>query len=172
MLQSILRKIGHSLLLAGGELAQSHFIWTFEVHDANGNLKQKVTQRNLIPSVAKAAFAKQMAGTNTQQIGQNLYIALGTNSTTPAVGDTTLGTEVLRKIVGLPLDSGATATLKAFFNQTEATGTYREFGLFGNGASAVASVTANTGVMFSKLPTNVAVGPTETLTVTITYTFI
>lgn len=172
MLQAIIKRIGRSLLAFAGETAESHFIWTFEVHDANGNLKQKVTQRNLIPNVAKAAFAKQMAGTNSQQIGQNLYIALGTSSIAPSSSDTILATEVVRKIVGLPLDSGATATLKAFFNQTEATGTFREFGLFGNGGASVASATVNTGVLFSHVPTNVSVGATETLTVTITYTFV
>lgn len=172
MLNVLLKKLGKRVLALAGETAESHFIWTFEVHDAQGNLKQKVIQRNLIPNVAKAAFAKQMAGTNSQQIGQNLYIALGTSATAPAAGDTQLGVETVRKIVGLPLDSGATATLKAFFNQTEATGTYREFGLFGNGGSSVASATINTGVLFSHLSTNVSVGATETLTVTVTYTFV
>lgn len=136
-----------------------------------GRLLRTYDYDNLIPSVGLAAFAAQMSGQNSTDIGDNLYIAVGSNATAPASGDTQLGTETARKAVPSKVFSGAVATLAAFFAAGEATGTHREFGLFGNGNAATASATANTGTLFSHVATNTTVGATETLTITFELTF-
>lgn len=64
--------------------------WLFEIKNTQTGEVRTVEKYNLIPTVAKAAFAAQMSGDNTTNIGDNLYIGLGSNTTTPAAGDTTL----------------------------------------------------------------------------------
>ncbi len=126
---------------------------------------------NLIPTVAKTAFAAQLSGDNSTDIGDNLYVALGSNTTAPAAGDTQLGTEVVRKAASSTTFSGAVGYVSSFFAAGEATGTHREFGLFGNGNASTASGTVNTGILFSHVAANVTVGATETLTCTFQITF-
>lgn len=146
--------------------------WKFEIRDAvTGELKRVIEKDNLIPTVGKTAFAAQMSGDNTTNIGDNLYIAVGSNSTAPAITDTQLGTETARKLVGSTSFAGAVASIAAFFAAGEATGTHREFGLFGDGNATTASASANSGILFSHVATNTTIGATETLTTTVTYTF-
>lgn len=150
-----------------------HFgaIWHFQVHDAaTGELKREFTEYNIVPNVFHNAVAQQIAGVNTQQIGQNLYVALGTSTETPTVSDTQLNTEVVRKLANTNYASGPTATIRAFFNQTEAVGVFRVFGLFMSGGTTVASTTPNSGILSSKVAGLVSVASSETLTVTITFT--
>ena len=153
------------------EEQEMHWEWKFDVHNPDGSLASSTVQKNLIPTVAKAAQALQITGLNTQNIGQNIYIALGTSITAPTTSDTQLGAEVIRKLVTVKSTSTNVASIVCFFSQTEATGTWREFGMFQNGGSTVASGSANTGIMFSKVPTNITVLALQTLTVTVTYTF-
>ena len=146
-------------------------LWHFEVRSARtGRLKREVTVHNIVPNVWHAAMAQQVAGVNTQHIGQNLYIALGTSTETPSVSDTQLNTETVRKLANTNYASGPTGTIRAFFNQTEAVGTFRVFGLFMNGGTTVASITPNSGILASKVASLVSVASSETLTVTINFT--
>lgn len=101
--------------------------WLFEITNTVTGEKRSQEAYNLIPTVAKAAFAAQMCGDNTTNIGDNLYVALGSNTTTPAAGDTQLGTETTRKIQSSTSSSGAAASIATFFAAGEATGTHREF---------------------------------------------
>lgn len=146
-------------------------IWNFEIRDAlTGELKRTYTEHNLVPNVFHTAMAAQIAGQNTQNIGQNLYIALGSSSETPTVSDTQLNTEVIRKLANTNNSSGPVANIRAFFNQTEAVGIFRVFGLFMNGGSTVASATPNSGILSSKVATLISVAASETLTVTVSFT--
>jgi len=143
-----------------------------EIHDAKtGKLKRTYDYCNLIPTVGLTAFAAQMSGDNTTDVGDNLYIAVGSSTTAPALGDTQLGTEVTRKIVGSTAFSGAVATNAVFFAATEATGTHREFGMFGDGNATTASAAANSGILYSHVAANVTVAATETLTISFQLTF-
>lgn len=153
------------------EEARTHWHWRLEVFNADGSLDQCIERDNLIPDVAGNAYAQQAAGINTQNIGQSQYCALGTNATAPSYGDVQLGTETIRKPISINTVSGRTATLKTFYSQTEVVGTFREVGLFGNGATTVASITANSGILFSKIAVNFTIAATQTLIITITYTF-
>ena len=58
--------------------------WNFTMTDTVTGKERKVHEFNLIPTVAKTAFAAQLSGDNTTNIGDNLYIALGSNTTAPA----------------------------------------------------------------------------------------
>lgn len=146
--------------------------WKFEIRDSlTGELKRTIEEHNLVPTVAKTAFAAQMSGDNSTDIGDNLYIAVGSNVTPPAAGDTQLGTEVVRKVAGSTSFAGGVASIAVFFAATEATGTHKEFGLFGNGNASTASGAANSGILFSHTAVDVTVGATETLTITVEITF-
>lgn len=149
----------------------SKFVNDLIIKTSRGKFKRSYDLENLIPTVGLTAFAAQMSGDNTTDVGDNLYIAVGSDATDPAIGDTTLGTEVARKAAGSTSFSGAVASIAVFFAATEATGTHREFGLFGNGNAATASGAADSGVLFSHVAANVTVAATETLTITFQLTF-
>lgn len=147
-------------------------IWTAEVRKAEtGELVSRNEYRNLIPTVGRAAMAKQMAGTNTQEM-QVTYIAVGSDATAPTNADTALGTETARKIVGSATDSSVEASIAAFFAAGEATGTHREFGAFGDGAASTASGTVDTGILYSHAAALVAVASDETLTLSWKISFV
>lgn len=145
--------------------------WNFTVKDIVTGMERYYHEYNLIPTVAKTAFAAQMAGDNTTDIGDNLYIALGSNTTAPAAWDTQLWTETVRKAQSSTTFSWAVVYVTAFFAAWEATGTHREFGLFWNGNTTTASATANSGILFSHVSANITVSATETLTATFQITF-
>ena len=136
-----------------------------------GKLLREYDYYNLVPTVGLTAFAAQMSGDNTADIGDNLYVGVGDDATAPAAGDTTLGNETARKLVGSTSFAGPVASIAVFFAATEATGTHREFGLFGNGNTTTASASADSGILFSHVGVNVAVSATETLTITFELTF-
>lgn len=137
--------------------------WRFTVTDTVTGKVDKFHEFNLIPTVWKTAFAAQISGTNTTDIWDNLYIALGSNTTAPAITDTQLWTEVVRKIKQSSTFSGAVWYVTTFFAAWEATGTHREFWLFGNWNASTASGTANSGVLFSHVATNITVSALQTL---------
>jgi len=124
--------------------------------------KRRVSNyKNVIVTVCKTMIAKRLAGeANDCNI---TYIAIGTGAGTPAIGDTTLFTELVRKVL-TDIDYTTTSVIcYGYFGATEAVGTLTEIGLFGEAASA----TVNSGTMINhasitELKTNV-----ETLTVEI-----
>lgn len=145
--------------------------WFFTVRDIHTGMEKYFHDYNVIPTVAKTAFAAQMAWDNTTDIWDNLYIALGSNTTTPAAWDTQLWTEVTRKAASSTTFSGAIGYVSAFFAAWEATWTHREFWLFGNWNTTTCSGVANSGILFSHVATNITVSATETLTCTFQITF-
>ena len=145
--------------------------WSFIIKDTVTWIERKIHAFNVIPTVAKTAFAAQISGDNTKDIGDNLYVAIGSNATAPVVADTQLGTEVTRKAASSTTFSGAIGYVSTFFAAWEATGTHREFGLFWNGNASTCSVTANTWILFSHVAASITVGATETLTCQFSITF-
>lgn len=148
-------------------------IWKFEIRDAKtGKLKRTIEKENLVPTVGLTAHAAQRSGDNTTNIGDNQFIAVGDDATAPALGDTTLGNETTRKAVGSTSFAGAVASIAVFFAAGEATGTHKEFGLFGDGNTTTASAAADSGILYSHVGTSVSVSATETLTVTFQTTYV
>lgn len=74
------------------------------------------------------------------------YHAIGTSSTAPASGDTTLNTEVARKQITTRDRTGAVLTLSTYYTSLEAPYDIRECGVFG---SSTASASADSGILFS-----------------------
>lgn len=147
-------------------------MWSWKIHDAiTGELKREGSMPNLVPTVGKTALAAQISNQNTTNVGDNLFVALGSNTTPPAAGDTQLGTETTRKAVGSTAFLFGTASIAVFFAAGQATGTHREFGLFGDGNTTTASIAANSGILYSHVAVNVTVSATETLTITFDITF-
>lgn len=98
---------------------------------------------NMVTTVGKEMIAQGLVGQTGKEI---TYIAVGTDSTAPALGDTTLGTEIARKQISVREVTNNTATFTVYFNTSEANGSLEEFGLFGDDATA----TADSGVLFAR----------------------
>lgn len=140
-------------------------------HCTQGVFVEQKVKHNLVPDVLLGALAMQFVNAHTYDIGDNLYIAIGTDATPPAEGDTTLGAEEQRKIVGSQSASGAQFNVTAFFNAGEVAGnTYEEYGFFTSGGAELASGSVDTGILASHITSTLSVGATETLTVSFDFT--
>jgi len=113
----------------------------------------------------------QTSGTNTTNLGDNCYIALGTGTTAPSASDTVLDTETVRKAASDQSTTSATGKITTFFNSSEVSGTYEEIGLFSNGLALTASVTTDTGVLNSRILENIVLGAGENVTVSFNISF-
>lgn len=134
--------------------------YRFTIRDAiTGKIKRKYTYKNLITTAGMAAIASRM--TNPAPSGTMLInkFAIGTGTNAPALGDTQLQTETYRNDVASRTSSGRIAYVTGFLDAVEATGTFREAGLFMDGLAG-----ANTGTLLSRVAINVVKSNTETLT--------
>jgi len=93
--------------------------------------------------------------------GQVTYIAVGTGTDAPNATDTDLQTELARKQISVRSALGDTASFRIFFNTSEANGTLKEIGLFGDDAT----VTADSGVLFARAAIDKEKTTSETLTI-------
>ena len=98
---------------------------------------------NLVPTVGRNVFARRLAGDLTYT-GTVNYAALGSDATAPTNGDTTLGTEVYRKVLDSATVANNVAYLSTFFAAGVATAIHYEAGLFIDGGAG-----ADTGRLFS-----------------------
>lgn len=137
-----------------------------ELQDVRTGIIRSGLYDNMMVTAGKNAIADALRGTTANNKGIITYCALGTNITAPELTDTTLGTELFRKLVSVRTVSGNIATFQTFFTTAEANGSLREAGLFGDDATA----TLNTGTLFSKLAINRTKTSNDTLTLTWTIT--
>lgn len=126
---------------------------------------EKRVVENLIPTVGRTMIADNLTNSSPDNTMLVNYIALGSSGTSPANGDTTLGTEVYRNAVASKTNANNVAYISGFFNSTETTGTYAEAGIFSDGTAS-----ANTGILLSHVLISVTKSATETLTVDWTLT--
>ena len=123
---------------------------------------------NLVPTAGLEAISDHLANNSpTPSTLKINNVALGTGTTAPAAGDTTLETEVYRNNVASSTNSGAIAYVSGFFSATEDDDTYREVGLFINGDG---TGNPDTGTLFSRSAINITKSNTETLTIDYTLT--
>jgi len=106
--------------------------------------ESEVKQHNLVTTLGMALIGNLLTGKENTGI---TYIALGTGTTLPALGDTQLAVEVTRKEIVDRVVSGGTITLSVFFLASECTYNIQEEGFFG----ALASSAANSGTLFSRV---------------------
>lgn len=126
------------------------------------SLVHDVTVKNIIPTAGRAVIARWIIGDNTYDAddGAN-YGSLGTSSTAPANGDTTLTTETYRKARSSEARSSNVATLSNFYTATEVTGTFEEAGWHIDGTAS-----ANSGQLLSHFLTTTT-GKTNQQTLTV-----
>ena len=105
---------------------------TISVFDRNGNLKEAKKVPNLVVTVGKNYIASRMVGTASTVMS---HMAIGTGTTTPAVGDTALATQAGIVAVSAFTASTNTVTATATFAAGTGPGAITEAGIF-NAASA------------------------------------
>lgn len=94
--------------------------------DELGNIKQHMEVPNLIVTVGKNHIAARLQGTSQSVMS---YMAVGSSSTTPTVGDITLGAEITRVALATYTNTNNTVQATATFAAGQGTGTLREAGL-------------------------------------------
>ena len=135
-------------------------VYTFTVrHAVSGRVLRTYTYENLVPTVARAMLVNQLTDATPTNNPLLTHVALGSGTTPPANGDTTLETEVYRNAVASMVGSSNVASVTGFFNATETSGTYREAGLFSEGTGS-----PDTGVLVSHVAINITKSLSETLT--------
>ena len=117
-----------------------------------------VELHNVSCSAGMESLASRMVGAIK---GEVTYFAVGTGTNAPAKSDVKLQTEIERKQISVRSATGDTAYFRIFFNTTEANGTLKEIGLFGDDAS----VTKDTGTLFARAAINKTKTTSETLTI-------
>ncbi len=95
------------------------------VTDKNGQVKDRREIKNLVVTAGKTFIAARMVGTPTAMS----HMALGSDNTAAAVGDTALGTELGRVALASATSSGAVVTYTASFPAGTATGAVVEAGI-------------------------------------------
>ena len=104
---------------------------TIEVKDKDGNLKQKQEVKNLVVDTGLDYIASRMKDATATAMS---HMAIGTDNTAAAAGDTTLGTEAARQALTSTTVSSNTVEYVASFAAGTGTGAITEAGIL-NGAS-------------------------------------
>lgn len=126
---------------------------------------REVVVKNLVTTVGRSVIAQRLSNIVTYT-GIINYGVLGTSSTTPANGDTQLGTEVFRKVVASTAATSNNSFIDFFYSKADTNGTYNEFGTVIDGTAS-----ANTGQIFTHALTGGwTKASTESMTVSCQYT--
>lgn len=129
------------------------------LYDEHGNEKFRQQVKNLVVTTGKNLIASRLVGTASNVIS---HMAVGTGTTAPAAGDTTLVTELTRVAISSGTASGNVATYVATFAPGVGTGSINECGLF-NASTAGTLLARSTSVIVTK-------GALDTLALTWTIT--
>ena len=92
----------------------------------DGKLKAEQNVSNLVVTTGKGYIAARMVGTPSTMS----HMAIGSGTVDPAVGDTTLGSELGRSALTSSTASGAVVTYIASFGAGTGTGAVTEAGIF------------------------------------------
>ena len=138
--------------------------WTAVLTDESGAEKQRVEGYNLVVTNGVERLAQFLKSANAAATTFTFnYIAIGTDATGEAAGDTGLGAEQSRHTGTVTYLSGAIYQVVATFGAGSGTGAIAEYGLFD---------TNTAGTLFSRDTESVInKGSGDTLTVTAQYTF-
>lgn len=131
-----------------------------EIFGEDGNLKDVREIDNLVVTTGKGFIASRMVGASASVMS---HMAVGTDNTAPAEGNTTLGAEVGRVALTSSSASGAVATYVASFGAGTGTGALVEAGIFN--ASSAGTMLCRT--VFSVVNKGASDAMTITWTVTI-----
>ncbi len=164
-------RLKRSSLIALGQATEEkmreiwlEYTWLLkQLHDRF--LVRQFTIENITTTVGRSVLAQRLSGTTTYT-GVVNYGAIGTNSAAPAVGNTTLGTEIYRKALSSGTFLNNIAYIENFYTATEVSGTFEEYGFFIDGTGA-----ANSGQLFNRFTQAITKSVTESLNVQSTVTF-
>lgn len=124
--------------------------------------KEITEYKNLVPTVGREAIGRRIILEGLRQDeGAITYGAVGTGTTAPVNSDTQLETELTRKQIASATYSANIIRIRTFFTAAEAVGTLREYGLFGEEATAA----ADSGTLFQRVSINKVKTNTKTLTI-------
>lgn len=141
-------------------------IWKFTLEDINTGKKRVYEIFNLIPTVGRTAIANHLTDVSPSPTALRInFSAIGSGTNAPANGDTTLQTETFRKAIASQTNLNNVAFATAFYTASEAVGTHAEAGLF-----IGATVTPDSGTLFSRVSITITKANTETLTIDYTIT--
>lgn len=102
--------------------------------NSEGRVIKQFAVPNLVVTTGKTYIAAKMTATTNSPISMT-HMAIGTGTTSPAAGDTALGTEAGRVSLGSSVSSSNTITYTATFPAGTGTGNITEAGVF-NASSA------------------------------------
>lgn len=126
--------------------------------------------KNLIPNTGLNAIVRRLAnaGTKTNE-GVITYGAVGLGTTAATATDTILENEYYRKEIANATISASILYIYTYFTPTQAVGSLKEFGLFGEDATSL----PDTGTLFQRVIIDEEKIATEALTIesTITLTY-
>lgn len=131
-----------------------------------GKIKYDHTSKNMVVTAGKNSIASALQGTTANNKGIITYCALGTGTTAPEATDTTLETEIFRKLISVRGVDGNVATFSTYYTTSEANGELKEAGLFGDDASG----SADSGTLFCRVAINRTKTTGDTLTLVWTVT--
>jgi hypothetical protein len=138
-----------------------------------GQVVQEIQKDNLVVTCGKELLAGLIGGLDSST--EVTYMAVGTNNTAPAAGNTTLGTEVYRETIGSATKETTTTTndtcqfvVTLDEGDSGANEALTEAGLFGSESGNVADGNPDTGVLLSRV-TFSTITKTSSLALTITW---
>lgn len=133
----------------------------FILEDDFGNKEITPWVNNIVPTCGRTAVGRRLINSGLlANEGIITYGAVGTGTNIPANADTTLQTELKRKAVASGSYAANVITIRTYFSKTEGNGDLKEFGLFGEAASAA----VDSGTLFQR----VAISKTKTNAKTLT----
>jgi hypothetical protein len=127
----------------------------------DGRVRERVRRSNLIVTVGKNHMADQMSDSGETAMS---HLAIGTGTTAPVVGNTTLETEIARAALDSKTQNNNVVTYIATFGAGVGTGAITEAGLL----NAAAAGTLLNRVTFAVI--NKGAADSLQLTFTVTYT--
>lgn len=104
------------------------------LRDAFGRIKDEETICNLVVTVGKGFIASRMKDATVAAMS---HIAVGSDSTAPVVGDTTLGAELGRVALTTTTVAGNQISYVATFPAGTGTGALQEAGIFNDPAAGI-----------------------------------
>lgn len=129
------------------------------VKNEQGQVKQELHIPNLVVTAGKTFIASRMCNTSENVMS---YMAVGTNGTSPAAGDTALGAEVTRVAFTSATPSTNVVTYIGDYPAGTGTGALQEAGIF-NASSGGTMLCRTTFSVINK-------GAADTMTITWTVT--
>lgn len=103
-----------------------------EVYGPDGNLKEKAHIPNLVVQVGRDFIASRMKDATANVMS---HMAVGEDNTTPAIGNTALGTEIGRVALDSTAVNNNVVTYVATFPAGTGTGGLEEAGIFNDGTA-------------------------------------